>query len=440
MKTHRYLFLQGQISHFFAELGCALYRRGHAVHRIHFNSGDARFWALPGAVSFRGTAADWPDFFTARLAEWGITDVILFGDCRPRHVMAISLARARGMRVHVFEEGYLRPDFVTLERDGVNGHSPLPRDAAFYRQAALRLPVAVRPQSIQASFLRRAVEDIAYNLVALLGRWRFAASGTHRPWSPFTEYLVGARRFPLKLLTRRSTVEKANAIATAGRPYFLFPLQLDADTQIRFHADVGGMAGAIARVLDSFAAQADAATRLVITEHPLDYGPVDMRDVVRAQVQRLGLKERVVFLRGGSPECLLRQACGVVVVNSTMGIAALAAGVPVLTLGRALYDLPGLTAQQGLDAFWSAPPVPDAELFDAFRRVLTARTQINGGFHSRQGIALAVQGAVVRLEEAAWQPAALIVQTPASSPPAVPIDDVPAEQPAFAAGVAEAGL
>jgi capsular polysaccharide export protein len=437
LKTHRYLFLQGQISHFFAELGRALYRRGHAVHRIHFNSGDARFWTLPGAVSFRGGAADWPDFFTACLADWGITDVILFGDCRPRHAMAIPLARARGVRVHVFEEGYLRPDFVTLERDGVNGHSPLPREPAFYLQAARQLPELVPPQPVKASFLRRAIEDIAYNLISLLGRWRFAAAGTHRPWSPFTEYAVGARRFPLKRLTRRRTIETANAIASAGQPYFLFPLQLDADTQIRFHADVGGMAGAITRVMDSFAAQADATTRLVITEHPLDYGPVDMSRVVHAQAQRLGVGERVVFLRGGSPECLLRQARGVIVVNSTMGIAALAAGVPVLTLGRALYDLPGLTAQQGLDNFWAAPTPPDAGLFDAFRRVLTARTQINGGFHSREGITLAVQGAVARLEQAEWQPSALIAQAPLLSPP-LPFDHTAVERPAFATEVAEA--
>jgi hypothetical protein len=36
--------------------------------------------------------------------------------------------------------------------------------------------------------------------------------------------------------------------------------------------------------------------------------------------------------------------------------------------------------------------------FDAFRRVAVARTQVNGGFFSKSGLALAVEGTVRRLE------------------------------------------
>ena len=31
----------------------------------------------------------------------------------------------RGLRIHVFEEGYMRPYWVTYERGGTNGHSRL---------------------------------------------------------------------------------------------------------------------------------------------------------------------------------------------------------------------------------------------------------------------------------------------------------------------------
>ena len=88
-------------------------------------------------------------------------------------------------------------------------------------------------------------------------------------------------------------------------------------------------------------------------------------------------------------------------VNSTIGLSALAVSVPVITLGKAIYNLPGLTAQQGMDAFWQQPTAPNAVLFDAFRRVVAARTQINGGFHSDEGIALAVAGAIEKLEQRA---------------------------------------
>ncbi|MES2684946.1 MAG: capsular biosynthesis protein [Pseudomonadota bacterium] len=374
------------------------------MRRINFNSGDGLFWSLPGGLDYTGTQDEWPDFLAGQLSAWGITDLILFGDCRPLHALAIRLARLRGIAVHVFEEGYLRPDFITLESGGVNGHSSLPRDARAYRQAAAQLPAVTASTPVQASFARRAVDDVFYNLGIALGGWRFPRYQSHRPWSAFAEYGVGVRRLPMKALTRRETERRARAIEQGQRPYFVFPLQIDADTQIRFHAAPGGMKAAIARVMQSFAAHAAPEALLVITEHPLDYGPVDFASVVASLAAAQGLGERVVFLRGGSPAALVNAARGLVTVNSTIGISALAAGIPVVTLGTAIYNLPGLTHQPHIDQFWAAPQPPDAALFDAFRRVVAARTQINGGFYSVQGIALAVEGALQRLLHAAPLP------------------------------------
>ena len=401
MKPARYLFLQGQISRFFAELGQSLDRRGHVVHRINFNRGDRSFWTLPGAVDFTGEPAQWPQFLIEHFKAWGVTNLILFGDCRPMHAVAIRLARARGIRVHVFEEGYLRPHFVTMEEGGVNGHSTLPRDAKEILHLAAALPPFEPGRDIPSSFSRRAIEDVHYNLRTALGRWRFPHYQTHRPWHPMREYVVGARRLPAKLLARKQTNQRATALWQGAAPYFLFPLQLDADSQIRFHAPAGGMSTAIATVLQSFAHHAPVGALLVITEHPLDYGPVNLASVIARLVAELGLASRVVFLRDGSPAPLVQAARGLVTVNSTIGITALASGVPVITLGAAIYNLPGLTSQLGIDRFWQRPQPPEPALFEAFRCVVAARTQINGGFYSAQGIAVAVAGAVSRLEHAA---------------------------------------
>lgn len=401
MKVSRFLFLQGQISRFFSELGVGLDQRGHLVRRINFNSGDRRFWQLPDSVDFTGHAEHWPDFLSGRLEDWGISDLILFGDCRPLHALAIELARARGIRVHVFEEGYLRPHFVTLEPGGVNGHSSLPRDAAACLEAAASLPPWQPGQPIPASFSLRASEDLLYNLSTALGAWRFPHYRSHRPWHPFREYAVGINRFPAKLFRQKQTLARAEALWRGSKPYFLFSLQLDADTQIRFHAPEGGMLGAIRKVMQSFAAHAPEQALLVLTEHPLDYGPVDLQVAAAKLADELALSPRVVFLRGGSPTQLVQSARGLVTVNSTIGITAMEWQIPVIALGTAIYDLPGLTCQQGIDAFWNNPEPPQPQLFDAFRRVVAARTQINGGFYSREGIALAVAGAIERLEHAA---------------------------------------
>ena len=78
-------FLQGMATRFFERLGQALAGRGHAVSRVNFNGGDRAFWRLPGAVDFCGRPEEWPEFLDRLIVERAISDIILFGDCRPLH-------------------------------------------------------------------------------------------------------------------------------------------------------------------------------------------------------------------------------------------------------------------------------------------------------------------------------------------------------------------
>src|SRR5713226_7191493 len=179
-----FLFLQGMASFFFAQLGQALTTTGHHVHRINFNGGDRVFWRRPGAIDYRGGLEDWPEFLATCLADWSITDIILFGDCRPLHRVAIQVAARRGIRVHVFEQGYLRPNWITLEQGGVNGHSSMPRDPAWFMETARGLQIPGAEQLTGGSFLRRATEDVLYNVATFLLAWRYPRYRTHRPWHP----------------------------------------------------------------------------------------------------------------------------------------------------------------------------------------------------------------------------------------------------------------
>ena len=61
-------------------------------------------------------------------------------------------------------------------------------------------------------------------------------------------------------------------------------------------------------------------------------------------------------------------ACGAVTVNSTAGLGAIEMGLPTIVLGEAIYDMPGLTHQSALDAFWTAPN----------RRIRTSTTRSGG--------------------------------------------------------------
>ncbi len=390
------------------------------MSRINFHGGDQLFWTLPGARNYRGRDRDWPDYLAAVIRDSDVTDLVLFGDCRPRHRAAIKVAGRLGVPVRVFEEGYLRPHWVTLESGGVNGHSDLPRDPGWYRaQAALLPPLAVEcgqdaADPVVSSFTRRALEDLAYNFGYLLLGWSFPFHRTHRPWHPLVEYAGWGTRLLRRRLTRGQLAAEAAAAATLPDAY-MFPLQLDCDSQVRQHSSLGGMATAIEMVLASFARHAPAGASLVVKEHPLDNGLRDWRRLVATTAARLGISARVRYIADGDLARLTATARGMVTVNSTSGTLALAAGVPVMTLGQAIYDLPGLTFQGPLDAFWTMAEPPDAALFIAFRRVLAHRCLVRGGFFSTAGVAMLTREAVARLEARA--PGHAMAGAPAAATP-----------------------
>ena len=401
-----FLFLQSLATPFFPRLAQALSARGHGARRINFNGGDRLFWPLPGAVDFRGADEDWPAFLAARLAEWEITDIVLFGDCRPLHLAAREIARASGVAVHVVEEGYLRPNWITFERDGVNGHSTLPRDPKWFRMVAHGAPAWAEAAAIPSVFARRASQDVLYSFACAALAWRFPGYRQHRPWNPFVEYAGWAMKLARRPAARRRSAQTMDAVIRSGRPYFLFPLQLDSDSQLRRHSPFGGIERALERVIASFAARAPADALLVVREHPLDNGLRDWRARTLDLAAVTGVQDRVRFVETGDLAQSLAGARGLVTVNSTVGVIALSFGLPVIALGSAIYDMPDLTFQGGLDNFWTEGTPPDEATFDAFRRVIAQRTQLNGGFFSDEGIRLAVEGAVRRLEaRSPWAPA-----------------------------------
>ena len=84
-------------------------------------------------------------------------------------------------------------------------------------------------------------------------------------------------------------------------------------------------------------------------------------------------------------------------INSTAGLAAIDIEIPTITLGTAIYAMPGLTHQGGLASFWTAPQKPDRQLYEAFRKVVMDRTQIAGAYATREGIEMIVPEAIRRL-------------------------------------------
>jgi len=388
--------LQGPPGPFFWQLGQRMQELGAAVHRINFNGGDRIDWPGEGSVDYIGKPEGWPRFIDHFLRDKGITDLMLFGDCRPLHRAAHGMAKLRNINIHVFEEGYIRPDWVTMELDGVNGHSTLPRDPEWFLEQAKRLPPVPSLPSITASFDRRVRDSYRYFHHVVTQFWRFPHYRSHRPGS----VLIEGIRWGWKLVIGNKRTEQCTMRAlgrVAGRRYFLFPLQLSSDYQIREHSPFPDMGSAVQYVLDSFERHAPSNTMLLVKEHPLDAGTTIWSRFVGREARKRGLSERVVHVRGGDLANLAEQAVGMVTVNSTSGTFALAAGVPVKVLGDAIYNIQGLTHQETIDRFWEEPVRPDERQWQAFQRVLHRHCLVRGGFASESAVSALIDGVIQRI-------------------------------------------
>jgi len=396
--SRSYLFLQGVCSPFFERLAGVLADRGHAVGKVNFTVGDSAYWRRGRTWSFRGRPDGLDAFYEDALQASGATDIVLFGDCRPVHRPAVALARGRGLRTHVFEEGYFRPHWVTLERGGVNANSALPREPGWYREAGRQLASAPVPQPFRAPFWNRAAHDVAYHVCGALNPVCYPRYRTHAPYGAAREYGAYVRRAVKLRLRGRADAAAVARVAAGPNPYYLFPLQLDGDAQILHHSPFRSMRQVAALVLASFAAHAPAQSLLVVKNHPLDPGVARHESGVRDLARMFGVTDRVIYLEAGHLPSLLARAAGVVTVNSTVGAAALEAGCPTLALSAAVYHLEGLTFQGQLDDFWQGAAPPDPVFFRQFKAAVVHATQINGGFYSAEGIALATRHAADRME------------------------------------------
>lgn len=390
-----FLFLQGPHGPYFAMLAQALRERGHRALRININGGDKIDW--PGdATDYRGTFRNWPLFFDDFVVNQGVTDLILYGDCRPYHASAHGMARLRDLRVHVVEEGYIRPDFMTLQDDGVNGNSTLPLDPQWYKDQARTLPQqeAVLPP-VPSTFRARARNTMRNGLASALMRPYFPFYNTHRPHSFLMESIAWCWKLVMRHGHERRSRNQWDKVK--DEPYFTLPLQLNSDYQIRIHSPFGNMRAALRFVIKSFAQHAPADVSLVVKRHPLDPGLVGWDRLTRRLASHYGIADRVIYLADWDIAEVVDKSLGVVTVNSTVGTLALNSGKPVVVLGHSVYKVPGVVYRSSLDEFWAAPAAPDMQLYAAFRSVLIDRCLIRGGLLSDEGLQMLVDNAVDRL-------------------------------------------
>lgn len=399
--TKTFLFLQGPQSPFFSRLADKLEQKKHLCLRINLCFADWLFWRRPGARNYRGSLENWSSYLEHFYDSHGVTDLVLHSEQRDHHKIAIDLAKRRGLGVTVTDWGYLRPDWITLERDGMSGNTRFPKDRSAIFALAAGAPEPDLSSKYPESFPRLAF----CNVCADLGNWFFAllypGYRSHLPHNPIVGYLSTAWRMICAKLRKATTLRTIRDVVskTPDRPCFIFPMQLDGDFQIRAYSGYSGMEETLGEVVASFARNAPPSALLVVKVHPWDPGMKPWRKIIGKLASSHAIPSRVVYVDGGSFEDLASVCAGVVTVNSTTGLAALKFGKPVKTLGESVYDIPGLTHQKHLDSFWTAAEAPDCRFCDAFVAAIAVSIQIKGGYFSKAGLEATLETAAARLAQ-----------------------------------------
>ncbi|MCM8612195.1 capsular biosynthesis protein [Accumulibacter sp.] len=398
------LFLQGPSSFYMHEVARELIARGHRVSRINLHLGDRLFWRLP-ARDYRGGIDGWRNYIARFLDEQPITHLFLLGDRRPHHRIAIAEARARGAEIICSELGYLRPDWLVLERDGMGTWSRMPRNPALIRSLAQQYPVPDLRVRCSIPFWRLAMLDVAYNVSEVLSRPLYPGYRRHAIHHPFAEYAGWVLRWLRGRAERRRSAHAFDTLRQGNAPTFVFPLQLSTDYQIRDHSPYPDMVAAAREIIGSFAAHSPPPSRLTVKVHPLDPGLTPWRRRIREIAAQNNAADRVFCVTGGNLVSMLGHAAGCVLVNSTVGLTALQVGCPLKVMGSAIFDVPGMTFAGSIDDFWLAPPRPDADLVRDFIRLLAGALHVRGGYYTRQALDIAVPTTVQRLEDGLpWLP------------------------------------
>ncbi|OYQ81589.1 hypothetical protein B9T19_02655 [Ignatzschineria sp. F8392] len=400
--SERILFLQGPIGPYFFHLATHLEQAGgKRCYKINFNGGDLYYYPLKnrrkGATwNYSGSVSQFKESLKAHLIDEKIDTVVCFGDERIYHQIARDLVHelnqegiTPALTFWAFEEGYLRPHYITFEKWGVNYNSRINRNTESYRQFTdftevddLEKDLNKGVVPVAAGFWRRAKIAMRYYKAMRDQRRQFPHYRHHRETRlhvyAYAWLLAGWRN--LRYRRRDHQIAKAMEEGRYG-DFFLFPLQVHNDSQIIQHGRGKRVPEYIRQVIASFGQYAKPEDRLVIKHHPMDRGFNHYGALIERLAKRYKVEDRVDYLFEIPMPILLRATKGVVVVNSTSGLSALIHNLPVKVIGDAHYDNPYLTNQCSLGAFWQQCRAPNSQYVKRYLYALKFKSQMNGSFY-----------------------------------------------------------
>ncbi len=384
VKKQKVLIVQGDWEAGMSRLALDLKDAGHEVGKVFFCAPDVAY-KMRGVRThlYRKPLEDFDEWLRELVRTEKYDTFFLYNHYRPYNQVAWNLAEEMDMGCWVFELGLIRPNCVmvfsrktiplnTLAKrwKKLIAGGPAPRNADMPEEIC-QVSTPAKLTAFCANFLlSRATSPFFPN---------FVDQRDMKLWSHFKHGMIHLWRF---IERSRDCEYDAQFAGEMSGTYYAVPLQVHSDTQIIKCSDFKSIEQFIKKVVNSFEKHAPADTKLVFKVHPMDRGYKDYMDLISGLDHRLG-GGRLLYVDRVHLPTLLSNARGVVNINSSVGISGLVHHVPVITLGIAVYDLPDLTFQGGLDAFWTQAEKPKGHRVRNFVNLLLETSQGRGTLSQR---------------------------------------------------------
>ncbi len=375
------LLLIGPLGTFFSRLSNYLEKNNVRTYKINFPLYEYGF-SKNSTIKYEDDISQFKEFLEEIIIKKKIKHIFMYGNVLIPHKQALTLCdelERKGYLInsHIFELGYLRPNFVTIEDKGVNYSSSFIANRDFYEKQPLyeSFPVPVN----QGLRIRKVWKLISFVNHAFKNYKIVEFEHKLQPKPIFLWFQL--KGFFLKFFYKISEKKlKINSFCTG--PFFLVILQVETDSQILKGSKFSNNNEFIYKVIKNFSAAKLKNTKLVFKHHPRDRGYNNYLEFIVNVSREFNIEDKVSYIHDFPLSRIFtnRFCKGTILINSTVGYQSLYHSVPIKALGIAPYNFEGLADQKNLVLFFKNPKKVNKLLFNKFYKFILENSQINGNF------------------------------------------------------------
>jgi len=375
------LFLMGPIGTFFSRLSNYLEENNVRTYKISFPLYEYGF-PKSRLIKFHQDIYLFKNYLKKILIEKEIKHIFMYGNVLIPHRQALVLIEELKkediyVKSHIFELGYLRPNFVTLESNGINYNSSFIKNREFYlKQDSYKFfPIAKKHARFRIRKIWKTISFINHSFK------NYKIVDKEHKLQPKPIYIwYQIKGFFLKYYFRINEYKIKKKCFVEDK-FFIVILQVSTDSQITEGSNIKDNKQFIYKVIKDFAI-ASQNINLVFKHHPRDRGYTNYSNLIEKFSKEFHVHKKVFYIHDlflsklfQNPNCK-----GTVLINSTVGYQSLYHSVPLKSLGITPYNIRGLSDQRDLISFFKNPSTVDRLLFNKFYKYILENSQINGNF------------------------------------------------------------